>query len=64
MALNSTSYDQDYYPNESKLNFDLYEGLADKVVNEVAIDLDQVLQQRSSTQHRDLANLGLQKGKK
>ena len=43
MALDCTSHDQDSDPNELELNLDVYEGLADKVVNEVAIDLIQCL---------------------
>ena len=64
MPLDSTFDDWDSNPNELKLNFDLYEGLSGKGVNEEVIDLDPVPQWRSFVERRDSANLGLRKGKK
>ena len=59
VLLDSTFEDWDFDPNELELNFDLYEGLASKAVNEEVIDLDLVLQQRSFSERRDSANLVL-----
>ena len=42
----------------------LYEGVLDKAMMEVAIQLDLVLKELRSGHRRDLANLGLRKGKK
>ena len=53
VALDCTSHDQDSDPNEPELNLDFYEGLADKAVNEVVINLHPVPQQRSSAERRD-----------
>ena len=44
MTLDSTLHDKDSDPTEQELNLDLYEGLLDKALNEVAIQLDPVLQ--------------------
>ena len=64
MALDNTAHDKESDPTEVELNLDLYEGLSDKVVNEVPIQLDSVPQQMSSTERWDVATLGLRKGKK
>ena len=61
MALDNTSHDQDSDPNEPELNLKLYDGLTDKAVNEVVIDLDLVPQQRNSAKRRDSANLSSRK---
>ena len=44
MAPNSTSYDKEFDPTELELNLNFYEGLSNKAVNEVAIQLDLVPQ--------------------
>ena len=64
VVVDSISHNKDSDPTKQELNVDLYEGLLDKVVNEVAIQLDPMLQQMSSAERRDLANLGLWKEKK
>ena len=64
MPLDNTFDDRDSDPNEPELNLNLYEGLVDKAVNKVVIDLDLVPQRRNSAEHWDSANLGSQKGKK
>ena len=57
MALDNTSHDKESDLSQLELNLNLYEGLSNKAVNEVP-------QQMSSAERRDLANLGLRKGKK
>ena len=64
MPLDSTFDDRDSDPNEPEFNFDLYEGLVGKAINEEVIDLDAVPQWRSSIERQDSANLGSWKGKK
>ena len=64
VPLDNTFDDWDSDPNEPELNFNLYEGLTSKAVNEEVIDLDPVPQWRSSAERRDSANLGSRKGKK